>query len=290
MSEVVSQPTGADSVRAQQREEWRGAAPGWVHLRREVSTPTKPITERLIEMAGIHAGQRVLDIACGTGDPAFTIADRVGPHGSVLGLDITPEMVEGAHEWAQQHGIRNTQFRLIQSELELGVPDESFNAATCRHGLMYMPDPREALQAVRQALKPGGRAAVSTWGPLDHFPYFAMALQVISRHLELPPPDPTAPGPMALPTAEALRRVFVAAGFADVRVVAFDVAVSEADTPAAFWDILAETAGPLVPLLASLPETQRQAIRDDAVGTLGAIFPRGPVRMGGEALVAAGVK
>ncbi len=110
------------------------------------------------------------------------------------------------------------------------------------------------------------------------------------RHIEVPPPDPSAPGPFALHTPEMLTNILEAAGFTSVETVAFETSVLEAENPAAYWDLICEVAGPLVPLMASLPIEVRQAIRDDAIKTYGELSPDGPVKLGGECLVAAGTK
>ena len=280
----------AEQVRHQQREEWSAAAPGWQTRRDDLSQPTIPITGRLLSMAGIHAGQRVLDLACGNGDPSFTIAQRVGPAGYVLGLDISEPMVRGAQAWANQHGLTNVEYRIISNDLELGVPDASFDVATCRYGLMYMPDPVAALQTLYKALKPAGRVAVNTWGPPERCPFFSIAMQIVMRHIDLPTPDPGAPGPFALHTPEMLTSLLEVAGFTNVEVGVFETSALEAESPAAYWDLLCETAGPMVPLMASLPDELRQAIRNDAIKTYGELFPSGPVKLGGEVLVAAGIK
>jgi len=280
----------AEQVRHQQREEWSAAAPGWQTRRAEVSQPTIPITERLLAMADITSGQRVLDLACGNGDPSFTIAKRVGPDGYVVGLDITEPMVRNAQAWAKQHGLTNVEYRIIPNELELGVPEASFDVATCRHGLMYMPEPVAALRTLHKALKPAGRVAISTWGPPERCPFFGVAVQIVMRHIEVPPPDPSAPGPFALHTPEMLTSILEAAGFTNVEAAAFETSVLEADSPAAYWDLICEVAGPLVPLMASLPTEVRQALRDDAIKTYGVLSQDGPVKLGGEYLVAAGIK
>ena len=280
----------AEQVRHQQREEWSAAAPGWQGRRDDVSRPTVSITERLLAMGGITSGQRVLDLACGNGDPSFAITQRVGSLGYVVGLDITEPMVRGAQAWAKQHGLTNVEYRVVSNELELGVPDASFDAATCRHGLMYMPEPVAALRTLHTALKPTGRVAISTWGPPERCPFFSLAMQIVMRHIELPPPDPGAPGPFALPTPEILTALLEVAGFTNVDVVAFETSVLEAESPAAYWDLLCEVAGPLVPLMASLPTEARQALRDDAIKTYGVLSQDGPVKLGGEYLVAAGIK
>jgi SAM-dependent methyltransferase len=279
-----------DDVREEQIQEWTAAAPGWVRHRLELETPTRPVTERMIAMARIAHGQRVVDLACGIGNPAFAIAEIVGANGQVLGFDINPPMIEGAQAWARANGIANVQFRVIPTELDLGIAPNSCDAATCRFGLMYMADPVGALRALYQVLKSGAHVAVSTWGPLERFPLFTVAGGIIGRHVNLPPPDPTAPGPSAIPEATVLESYLSAAGFADAENVVFDVPCYVTDTPADFWSLLSETGGPLVTLLASLTETQRRAIRDDAIRTLGAMFPSGPVALGGEAIIAAARK
>jgi SAM-dependent methyltransferase len=287
---MAIQTEQAEQVRHQQREEWSAAAPGWQARRDDVSQPTTSITRRLLAMAGITTGQRVLDLACGNGDPSFTIAQRVGPDGYVVGLDITGPMVRNAQAWAKQHGLANVEYRIIPNELELGVPEASFDIATCRHGLMYMPEPVAALRTLHTALKPAGRVAISTWGPPERCPFFGIAVQIVMRHIEVPPPDPSAPGPFALHTPEMLTDILEAAGFTSVETVAFETSVLEAENPAAYWDLICEVAGPLVPLMASLPIEVRQAIRDDAVKTYGELSPDGPVKLGGECLLAAGIK
>jgi SAM-dependent methyltransferase len=287
---MAIQTAQAEQVRHQQREEWSAAAPGWQTRRDEVSQPTTSITERLIAMAGITTGQRVLDLACGNGDPSFTIAQRIGSEGFVVGLDITEPMVCNAQAWAKQHDLANVEYRIIPNELELGVPNASFDAATCRHGLMYMPEPVAALRTLHKALKPAGRVAISTWGPPERCPFFSIAMQIVMRHIELPPPDPVTPGPFALHGPEMLTNILEAAEFSNVEAAAFETSALEADSPAAYWDLLCEIAGLLIPLMASLPIEMRRAIRDDAIKTYGELFPGGQVKLGGEYLVATGIK
>jgi SAM-dependent methyltransferase len=288
---AITEPPDAAAQRARQRRDWDLAAPGWrrgQEARDPADRTVNDVTARLLELAGIRPGQRVLDLACGVGEPAFAIAGRVGPTGTVLGLDLSRAMIDGVQALARARDIHNAEFRRIDSELELGVPDRSFDAATCRFGLMFTPDPARALAAVRRALKPGGRAAVSTWGPPDRVRFLALTREIVGRHVALPLPDPTAPGLSALPTPEALRRVFAAAGFVDTKVI--DVTVPfEAASPAAFWDAQEGGCGPILGVLATLPEATRQAIREDAIRTVDAMFPDGAVRLESEALVAAGV-
>lgn len=284
----LSTPDVAERVRDAQREEWAAAAPGWRARSDEVSMPTRSITDRMIELAQLEPGHRVLDLACGAGDPALRIAEEVGAEGSVLGLDISDPMVASARELAVEREIINVEFRVIPSELELDVEPATFDRATCRAGLMYMPAPAAALAAVREALRPGGRCVAGSWGPPVRMPAMAIPMEIISRYVDLPAPDPGDPSPFAIPTEEGLAGYFRAAGFSDVETITFETPVIEADTPAAYWDLLAEIGGPIVILLRSLPGETARAIRDDAIQTLDAMFAGDRVCLGGEHILAVG--
>jgi ubiquinone/menaquinone biosynthesis C-methylase UbiE len=263
---------------------WDRAAPGWHRHQDNLDAGEAAVTDRLLVLAGIGPGQRVLDLACGVGDPAFALAQQVGSSGAVLGLDLSAAMVEAAQARALEQGFSHAQFRQIASEAELGVPDEAFDAATCRFGLMFFPDPVRALAAVRQALKPGGRIAVSTWGPPERVPYFTLAGEIVRRHAQIPTP------PHRLTTSQEVAQVLQDAGFTAIETESVEAVALAADSAPEFWDTVVEVAGPLGTVLGALPEATRLAIRDDAVRTLSELFPIGPVRLGGEAVVAAGTK
>lgn len=275
-------------IRDRQRSEWAAVAPGWRRNRERFGVTESPITDRLVPLSGAKRGDRVLDMACGTGDPAFALAETVGPEGYVLGLDLSEEMIEASRAWAESQNITNVEFRLIKSELEPGVEPRSFDAATCRHGLQFMPDPVAALQELRGAVKPKGRVAVSTWTTPERNPNFTLPKEIIARHTDLPEEDPEAPGLFALPTPEDLELLFETAGLTGVETEVFPTPVARANSAESYWHSIETVAGPLVSLLASLTEDQRREIREDAIRTLKEMFPEGPVEIDGEAVAAAG--
>ncbi len=282
--------TAARSLRERQRADWSAVAGGWQRYREKMGGPTSVITDKMLALARPRPGDRVLDLACGVGDPAFAMAERVGADGRVLGLDFSPEMVEAARAWAEQHGVPNVEFRAIRSELELGVEPESFDVATCRLGLMFMPDPVAALRSLRAALKKGGRVVVSTWGPPERTPNFRLPMEIVGRHADLPPQEPGAPGLFALPTPESLATALETAGFTAIEATAFETPTVKATDAGSYWHGVGAMMAPLIPVLDSLTEEQRQAVREDAIATVSALFPEGPVEMRGEAVAAAGVK
>src|SRR5262249_44677822 len=155
------------------------------------------------------------------------IARLVGPQGSVLGLDLSEDMLRGARESAALKGLKNIEFRAVASETDLGVPAGTFDAASCRMGLMFMPDPAAALRQLCRALAPGGIMAAATWGPVERCPFFGVPLSVVRRHLDVPRPQPGTPGPFALSDPEALQAMARASGFTDVRCRAFETLVNE---------------------------------------------------------------
>lgn len=288
---MMTDSQDAVELRERQRAEWSAAAPAW---QPDPATPVAaadPVTQRLLALACVAPGWQVLDLACGGGNPAFAIAAQVGAEGHVLGLDFSPEMIEGTWTRAQRQGIRNAEFRVIADELELGVPNDHFDAATCRFGLMFMPDPGLTLRMLHQALKPGARVAVSTWAGLERCPSYAVLVAIIRRHIDLSPAalaELTRPF-SALGERQQLEALFAAAGFGDLEVDLVD-GVSEAEDAAAYWDAQSARAAPMRGLLAALSDQRRTAIRADAVATLGAMFPGGPVRLPNQVWVAAGLK
>jgi ubiquinone/menaquinone biosynthesis C-methylase UbiE len=119
--------------------------------------------ERLLALAGARPGERVLDVACGTGLVTLPLARQVGPEGSVLGTDLSEKMVEATRHRAAAAGLANVRAEHMGAEA-LGVEDGAFDLAVCSLGLMYVPDVALALREMRRALRPGGRVAVLVWG------------------------------------------------------------------------------------------------------------------------------
>ncbi|MBT2322281.1 methyltransferase domain-containing protein [Variovorax paradoxus] len=121
----------------------------------------------LLAMAAPRPGERVLDVACGTGLVAFEAARTVGPAGSVLGVDLSGGMVDAARQRAWPNALSNVRFARMDAEA-LALPDASFELVLCALGLMYLPDPAQALREMRRVLRPGGRIALAVWGERSH--------------------------------------------------------------------------------------------------------------------------
>jgi len=122
---------------------------------------------RLVDLAGVQHGAKVLDVATGRGAVLFPVAERIGPAGRVVGIDLAPSMVEETAKELRRHKVANAEVRMMDAE-HLEFPDETFNAILCGFGLFFFPNIATAVGEFRRVLKSGGRIASSTWAK-DHY-------------------------------------------------------------------------------------------------------------------------
>jgi len=127
----------------------------------------KPAQDLLLQMASISEGEKVLDVACGTGLVSFRAAEQAGKTGSVLGTDISDRMIEVAKKIAEEKMVSNITFERMDAE-QLQLADDSFDVVICALGLMYVPDPSGAINEMLRVLKPGGAMVAAVWGERDH--------------------------------------------------------------------------------------------------------------------------
>ena len=242
-----------------QRQAWDSVADAWVKWWQLFEDGARNINEALIELAGIATGHRVLDLASGIGDPALMAAEKVAPDGHVLGIDLSSEMLRCARDRATRAGIDNVEFR-VQDAAELSETDAHFDAALCRFGLMHMLDPVEVVRHVHRVLVPGGRFAVATWPPPEQVPFIGIAREVLLEQLQLPAPDPDAPGPFRLDSPALLTETLEAGGFVDVAVETLDASF-HFESGAQYVTFLREFSSNTREALAKHPETvQKQAL------------------------------
>lgn len=203
----------ADAMRAQERQRWNAVAAGWRSWWDVFSPAAQPVSDRLIALADIRPGQVVLDVATGCGEPALSAARRVGPTGRVVATDHADAMMLFGRERAAAAGLANVDFRECAADF-LAFPGTAFDAALCRWGLMFMPDPVAAAAVVRGLLKPGGRFATSAWAGAEEVPMISTGSALIKSVL----PDPPHPeiGPFRFAEPGALEAVLAQAGFAGV--------------------------------------------------------------------------
>ena len=169
-----------------------------------------PAQTRLLAMADLQRGERVLDVACGTGIVTCRAAALVGPEGAVVGTDIAEQMVDTARHRATEQQLRQITLARMDAE-DLQYSDGVFDAALCALGLMYVPDPGRALQEMHRVLKPGGRAAVAVWGQRSRCGWAAI-FPIVEARVR----SDVCPLFFQLGTADVLAQTLQTAGFKDV--------------------------------------------------------------------------
>ncbi len=178
------------------RAQWENAAEAWHRWGPFLGRWLGPATERMLDLAGVREGSRVLDVAAGAGEQTLRAARRVGPAGRVLATDISPGILEYAGALAREAGLGNVETRELDGEaLEMLSPG-SFDAVISRVGLIYFPDQQKALAGMMHALAPSGRIGAIVYSTADRNPFFSIPVSIIRRRAALPPPLPGQPGPV----------------------------------------------------------------------------------------------
>ncbi len=280
--------TTMDEQRKLQKQQWSAVATAWDRWYDWFEGNTGSLNDWLCAQAGLAPGHKVLDLACGSGQPSLTAATRVLPGGSVTATDISPDMVAVTRRRAGAIGLENVEVRVMDAE-KLELDSEVFDAVTCRFGLMFCPDPVRAAGEIHRVLKPGGRFALAVWDEPAKNPFFTAISGVLTQFVDLPPPDPKLPGVFRLAGPGALDAVLRAGGFEDVRVEALTLSM-EYESLDQYWEIQSELAAPLKAAIATLSGADVERLKAAVFAGLAPHVQGGRVRLTGTALCATGVR
>ena len=271
------------------RAEWTHGGAAWERWEPVLLHSLAAVDPVLLRSLELRPRMRVLDVGSGLGEPALTIARWIEPGGSVLGLDISPSMIDVARRRARLLRISNAWFRAgdIGRYAHRGP---RFDAVVSRFGIMFADDVPRALEAIRASLKTGGRAAFAVWAEPERNAAFTIAARVMGRWLTAPAADPaSAPHPMRFSRKGSLPRLLRRAGFRRVR---------EQETPApfiypdpeSFVAAILDVSFGARALYAAVPRSERARVRT-AMAREAARYQDGPlVRLPGVARVVSGVK
>ncbi len=260
-------PAKIQMFRTRLQEEWTGerTVAAWRKWHAQIAAFTRGATEAILEAAHLRPGICVLDLACGVGDPALSIAAEVAPSGRVTATDLGPGMMSLAEELARKKGLANIEFREANAE-SLPFADASFDVLSCRFGIMFFPDLAKALRECLRVLKPGGRAAFVAWGKKEQ-PFFSTTAGIILKRVPVPPPPPDPDGPSLFMFGERdrLRRALESAGFANVHEEDRIIPGRWSGSVEEYWEQFTEVAAPFRPLLDQLTTEQRAQARDESL-------------------------
>jgi ubiquinone/menaquinone biosynthesis C-methylase UbiE len=233
----------AERFKEQVRQDWTAGVGAWKKWNPQFVVQTRAATDVIVQAAQITPGMQVLDLASGTGEPALTLAGAVGPEGHVTATDLVPEMLAVAAEHARQRGLTNLTFQQADAEA-LPFAPQTFDVVTCRFGIMFCPNARQALGEIRRVLKPGGRAAFVVWGPFDRNPYFTSTAGVFMKYVSLPPPPPGTPTPFTFAQPGTLSAALHTAGFTQVQEETRTISWGFPGSTAQCWEFIREVTAP----------------------------------------------
>jgi len=249
---------------------WEEAASGWVRREEEIRAFGAPVSRWLVEAIDPRPGQRVLELAAGTGETGLMAADLVAPTGGVILSDQAEAMLEGARARAEALELTNVEFKPWNAEW-IDLPVASVDAVVCRWGYMLMADPGTALSETRRVLRPGGKVALAVWDALSANPWAREPrLELIERGLAPAPADGEAeytPGPFALGDQKRLRGLLEEAGFGAVRVQAVEVEQRHADFEA-FWETMLDISREMHDTVLARPAAEIEQIRESLAARL----------------------
>ncbi|MBI3813025.1 MAG: methyltransferase domain-containing protein [Nitrospinae bacterium] len=244
-----------------QRQDWNRVAPGWEKWDEKLSRNMSFINHRLIADARLRPGHRVLDLGCGTGYPAILAGQAVKSHGSVVGLDLSEEMLAVARRKANAMGLSNVEFQ-TKDVTTLPFETTSFNAVVSRFCLMFLPDIPRTVSEINRVLKPGAYLAAAVWSSPDKNPYIRIPMDVIKKFVELPVPAPDQPGIFRLAREGDLSGIAAKSGL--TKIADEDVrGESIFDSADEYLESLMEMAAPLQPLFAKLSPEQKKAVKTE---------------------------
>lgn len=244
------------------------------------------VTQALVAYANPQPGMHVLDLATGTGEPGISIASRVGPSGHVTAVDLSHELLEIAEQRARARALTN--FTTRQGDAHaLPFPENKFDLATCRFGVMFFAEIEKALREVHRVLKPGGRVCFIAWGPYNQ-PYWATTMGVVQKHLGLPVRGPEDMFRFAL--SGSLSAALQAAGFRSVEEHAKTLPWTWPGPPDEVWEYAQAVSSPFRPLLDQVPADQWDQVNRKVEAAITPYVKGDVVEFGVQVVMASGTK
>ena len=242
-------------------DQWQAAAEAWYRWSPTLNQWLGKATDKMLEMAAISRGDRVLDIAAGAGEQSITTAKRVGPSGYVLATDISSNILDYAKQMAEQAGVKNIETKVMDGE-NLTLEDETFDAVISRVGLIYLPDQQRGLKEMLRVLKPGGKVAAIVYSTPEKNKFFSVPVSIIRNRAKLPPPLPGQPGPFSLGAEGIIEKAFTDAGFVNVKSQLVD---SPLELPSASECVRfeKESFGALHQMMNSLSDSEKVSVWEE---------------------------
>jgi len=248
----------------------------------------QPVTDALVEYARPEPGMQVLDLASGTGEPAISLALRVGTTGHVTALDVSADLLQIAEQRAQARGLKNFATRQADAH-SLPFPDNCFDLATSRFGVMFFREPGLAFRELRRVLRPGARACFLAWGPFEQ-PYWQSMMGVVHRHAGGALLEPGGPDPFRFAAPGSLSAVMSKAGFRDVEEQTETLSWTWPGPPEEVWEQAQAVAVPFRPMLERVPAEKWPQVHEEVHAAVRQYSDGDKVAFGATVVLASGRK
>jgi ubiquinone/menaquinone biosynthesis C-methylase UbiE len=244
------------------------------------------VTEAIVEYSRPFPDMLVLDLASGTGEPGISLAQRVGPRGSVTAVDQSSDLLDIAAERARNKKLLN--FTTQQADAhQLPFADQRFDLATCRFGVMFFSDAQRALAELRRVLKPGARACFAAWGPMEQ-PYWQTTMKIVHRHVGGIMLQPGGSDPFRFSVAGSLSEVLSASGFHEVEESIQHLPWTWPGDAEEVFDYACAVTAPFRPMLERVPAEEWPAIRAEAKAAIERYRVGDDIRFGADVVLASG--
>ena len=244
------------------------------------------VTEELVKYADPQSGMQVLDLASGTGEPGISLAQRVSPGGHVTALDLSAELLELAAQRASRKNLSNFSTRQADAH-SLPFPDRSFDLATCRFGVMFFGDVKQALSELHRVLKPGARACFVVWGLFEQ-PYWQSTMRIVHRHVGGELLEPGGGDPFRFSVAGSLSEALQSAGFRDVEESERNVPWIWRGTAEEVFEYARAVSTPFRTMLSRVPENKWPRILADVHTAINRYRVEDEIRFGAVVVLASG--
>lgn len=265
------------------------AAAYWEKHRATIRGLFHPVTEALIAEARIARGDAVLDVATGSGEPALTIAEVVGPSGLVVGIDPILAMIAAAERAANNRHFENARFQVASAD-RVPFEAERFDAVVSRFGIMFFPSPVECVRELLRVLKPNRRIVFAVWGYFDRNPFHYVLAHIVDRYFPRAPLPPDAAEPFRYAEPGKLASVLQAAGADETseRLLKFNIEAPLAGDD--FWELRLDMADKLRTNVSSLSAEKAAEIRREVLRDLASYSTESGVSFPAEVLIVSATK
>ncbi len=250
------------SIRNNQKETWNKFSGGWKKWDAFNMSFLKPMGDAIIKALEIKSNDIVLDIASGTGEPAFSIA-AIARNGEVYATDLADQMLDIARAFADEHDINNIEFKVADVS-ELPFRKNFFDKISCRMGFMFFPDMQVAANEMFRVCKDGGKVATAVWAAPENNEWVTAITEVLSTHIEMPQPSPGAPGMFRCAKPGLIKKFFENTGFKNVKEESVSGKLDYESTEE-YWQIMNDVAAPVVNALSKTDEATRSKIKHELI-------------------------